>query len=120
MARVQATPVVVEVVVTEKPRAHCVGQLDHFDAVGGNVLGAGVEPDAVGLLEGAGPASDVVCGIEYMQVHVPEQIGGSQARDSSPQNRHVEPVHHPPPICGREGHLYDTRTNRSSPGLSNQ
>ena len=72
---IETAPVLAQVVVSEKPGAYGVGQLDHLDTVRGYVLSAGVEPDAVALLERAGPPSDIVGGVEHLQVQITKEIG---------------------------------------------
>src|SRR5438552_15959018 len=65
---IEASPVLLQVVVGQKLCANSVGELNNFDAVGGDVLGARVEPDTVGLRQRARASAHVAGRIEHMQV----------------------------------------------------
>jgi len=100
VVRIKTPPILPQVVVTKKLGADGVGQLDHLDAVGGDVLSACVEPYAVRLLERARPPSDIVGRVEHLQVQVTKEIRRGQAGHSAAQHRQVEPLH-PPPFPAR-------------------
>jgi len=68
--RVKSAPVLLEVVVGDQPRAHRIRQLDDLDAIGRDVLGPCVEPDAVGLLQRTRATADVGCGVEHLELAV--------------------------------------------------
>src|ERR1700674_2420875 len=77
-------------------RRYSCSPLPHpSDAIGGHVLGASVEPDAVGLLEWA---ADVVGGVEHLEPEVAEPVSRGQARDSAAQDHHVEPLRYAPSL----------------------
>ena len=96
---VQASPVLLQVLVGDQPGPDGVRQLDHLDAIRGHVLGAGVEPDAVGLLQGSGPAADVGSRVEHLELAVAEKVGCRQPGHTASQHGDVKPLHRVPSSC---------------------
>src|SRR5207249_4650264 len=100
---------------------HRVGQLDALDAVGGEVLRALVEPDAVRLLDGLGTPAQVVGRVHHLEVEVAQVVGGGQSRHAGAEHRHVQSLHQlmtlPPSITStspvRLGHSQRSRPARA-------
>ena len=90
---VEAAPVFLEVVIGEQPRPHRVRQLDDLDPVGGHILRALVEPDAVRLLERLCAPTDVRRGVENLELAVAQEIGGGQAGHTRTEHGDIEPLH---------------------------
>ena len=92
IAGIQTAPVFLQVVIAQKPCANLVGQLHHFDPIRRHVLSTRVQPDAVALLEGPGPATDMVRGVENLEVLIAQEVCRRQACHSSAQDRDVTPI----------------------------